>query len=119
MDADIDELCQTKRGKHNAGRINSRNGYHHTVYQSCAGEIALKVPKLRSGKYIPGIFQRRQLVEQALIAVIHESYFRGMVKRSSEELTNALSIAGMSVHQALQVSMEIDERVKRVLLRHS
>lgn len=70
MEMDVEALCQAAYGERSEERINSRNGYRDRAYETRAGKVDLKIPKLRSGSYFPGFLEPRRTAEKALTAVI-------------------------------------------------
>ena len=54
------------------------------------GDIALQIPKLRAGSFIPSILEPRRLVDQALYGVIMEAYIGGVSTRKVDALVVAL-----------------------------
>lgn len=44
--------------------MNSRNGYRDRLWQTRAGGVDLKIPKLRQGNYFPGFLELRRTAEQ-------------------------------------------------------
>jgi transposase-like protein len=116
MEADIVERCQAERGRHAASRANSRSGHRLAAYETCAGQLHVKIPKLRHGAYFPGFLEKRGLVEQALIAVIHAALFGTDPAKSTEELHSALTAVGMSTQGVHSLCAEISARVTEHLL---
>ena len=104
-------------GERSEERINSRNGYRERAYETRAGKLDLKIPKLRSGSYFPGFLEPRRTAEKALTAVIQEAYIQGISTRSVDELVKALGMSGVSKSQVSRLCEEIDERVHAFLNR--
>ena len=77
MDMDVETLCGAGYGERSAERANSRNGYRERVWETRAGAVDLKLPKLRTGSYFPGFLEPRRTAEKALAAVIQEAYIQG------------------------------------------
>ena len=73
--------------------------------------IALDIPKLRKGSYLPSFLEPRRTAEKALVALIHEAYVQGISTRSVEDLFKAMGAGGMSKSQVSRLCSEIDERV--------
>jgi putative transposase len=55
-------------------RLGHRNGYRPRTLTTQVGDLALQIPKLRSGSFLPSILEPRRRVDQALYAVIMEAY---------------------------------------------
>ena len=53
-------------------------------WETRAGTVELRIPKLRKGSYFPGFLEPRRLAEKALTAVIQEAYIQGVSTRSVE-----------------------------------
>jgi putative transposase len=47
-------------------------------WETRAGLVELRIPKLRKGSYFPGFLEPRQVAEKALTAVIQEAYIQGV-----------------------------------------
>ncbi len=77
MDMDVESLCAAAYGERSPDRANSRNGFRERTWDTRAGTIDLKIPKLRRGSYFPGFLEPRRTAEKALAAVIQEAYVQG------------------------------------------
>jgi putative transposase len=117
MEMDVETLCGAGYGERSAERANSRNGYRERGWETRAGAIDLKLPKLRSGSYFPGFLEPRRTAEKALAAVIQEAYIQGVSTRSVDELVKAMGMTGISKSQVSRLCSEIDERVGAFLGR--
>lgn len=82
MELDVEGLCAAAYGERSAERANSRNGYRERLWDTRAGTVELKIPKLRRGSYSPGFLEPRRTAEKALAAVIQEAYVSGVSTRS-------------------------------------
>src|SRR5579884_3165592 len=117
MDMDVEGLCAAAYGERTADRQNSRNGYRDRLWETRAGSVDLKIPKLRKGAYFPGFLEPRRTAEKALAAVIQEAYVQGVSTRSVDELVKAMGMSGISKSQVSRLCAEIDERVHAFLDR--
>ena len=90
LDAEADRLCQAGRYERSADRLDTRAGSYPRKLQTKAGEVTLKVPKLRTLPFETSIierYRRRQAsVEEALV----EMYLAGVSVRRVEDITEAL-----------------------------
>ena len=82
-----------------------------------AGTVELRIPKLRRGSYFPGFLEPRRMAEKALTAVIQEAYIQGISTRSVDDLVKAMGMSGISKSQVSRLCEEIDEKVKAFLTR--
>ena len=117
MDMDVESLCAAGYGERSEERMNSRNGYRERLWQTRAGAVDLKIPKLRKGSYFPGFLEPRRTAEKALAAVIQEAYIQGVSTRSVDDLVKAMGMSGISKSQVSRLCSEIDERVHAFLDR--
>jgi len=117
MDADVEGLCGAGHGERTEERTNQRNGYRDRRWDTRAGSIPLRIPKLRQGSYFPGFLEPRRASEKAMTAVIQEAYIQGVSTRSVDELVKAMGMSGISKSQVSRLCEEIDERVQAFLNR--
>jgi transposase-like protein len=117
MELEIGGLTGAGYGEKSAERLAQRNGYRERDWQTRAGTVELRIPRLRRGSYFPGFLEPRRMAEKALTAVIQEAYIQGVSTRSVNELVKALGMSGISKSQVSRLCEEIDERVKAFLDR--
>jgi putative transposase len=119
MDFEIEQRCGAEYGERTEDRSNSRNGYRDRLWETRAGSIDLRIPKLRRGTYFPGFLEPRRTAEKALIAVVQEAYIQGVSTRSVDELVKSMGMTGISKSQVSRLCSEIDERVGAFLIDRS
>ncbi len=117
MDFEIEQRCGAEYGERTDERSNSRNGYRERLWDTRAGSIDLRIPKLRRSSYFPGFLEPRRTAEKALVAVVQEAYIQGVSTRSVDELVKAMGMSGISKSQVSRLCSEIDERVGAFLNR--
>lgn len=117
MELEVESLTGAGHGERSADRINQRNGYRERDWETRAGTVELRIPKLRKGSYFPGFLEPRRLAEKALTAVIQEAYVQGISTRSVDELVKAMGGSGVSKSQVSRLCEEIDEKVQAFLTR--
>jgi putative transposase len=54
MELETDTWCGASHGERSDERVNHRNGYRDRDWQTRAGSVELRIPKLRNGSYFPG-----------------------------------------------------------------
>ena len=114
---EVAELTGAAYGERSAERLAQRNGYRERDWQTRAGTVELRIPKLRKGSYFPGFLEPRRMAEKALTAVIQEAYIQGVSTRSVDELVKAMGMTGISKSQVSRLCEEIDGKVKAFLDR--
>ena len=117
MELEVAGLTGAAHGERSGDRINQRNGYRDRTWETRAGTVELRIPKLRKGSYFPGFLEPRRLAEKALSAVIQEAYVQGVSTRSVDDLVQAMGMAGISKSQVSRLVTEIDEKVQAFLNR--
>jgi putative transposase len=117
MELEVGALTGAGYGEKSPERLAQRNGYRERDWQTRAGTVELRIPKLRKGSYFPGFLEPRRLAEKALTAVIQEAYIQGISTRSVDDLVKAMGMSGISKSQVSRLCEEIDERVKAFLER--
>ena len=117
MDLEVAEFTGAAYGERSAERLAQRNGYRDRDWETRAGKVELRIPKLRRGSYFPGFLEPRRMAEKALTAVIQEAYIQGVSTRSVDDLVRAMGMTGISKSQVSRLCEEIDDKVRTFLDR--
>ena len=117
MALEVEGLTGAAHGERSPERITHRNGYRERAWETRAGTVALKIPKLRKGSYFPGFLEPRRMAEKALTAVIQEAYIQGVSTRSVDDLVQAMGMSGISKSQVSRLCAEIDDKIRSFLDR--
>ena len=112
MEAEVTQQIGASLHEKNPERTAQRNGYRERAWQTRAGEIALAIPRLRSGTYFPSFLEPRSRSEKALVAVVQEAYVNGVSTRKVERLVTQLGLAGMSRSAVSRLCAGLDEQVR-------
>ncbi|NKE92138.1 transposase [Rhizobium sp. BGM003] len=82
MELEVGSATGAEFGEKNPMRLAQRNGYRDRDWETRAGTVELRIPKLRKGSYFPSFLEPRRMAEKALTAVIQEAYIQGISTRS-------------------------------------
>jgi transposase-like protein len=93
MELEVGALAGAGYGEKSADRLAQRNGYRDPDWETRAGTVELRIPKLRKGSYFPGFLEPRRMAEKAL------------------------GMSGISKSEVSRLCEEIDERVTAFLER--
>ena len=117
MELEVEAQCGAGYHEKSEERRVQRNGYRDRRWMTRAGDVSLRIPKLRQGSYFPSFLEPRRVAEKALLAVIQEAYVEGVSTRSVDDLVQAMGGSGISKSQVSRLCAEIDERVRDFLDR--
>jgi len=93
-------------------RTNLRNGHRTRTLSTTAGDLELRIPKLRTGSFYPSLLERRRRVDQALFAVVMEAYLHGVSTRKVDDLVKALGAdSGISKSEVSRICADLDTEV--------
>src|SRR4051794_40356613 len=116
----LQELIETEaaavigaaRYERTSTRVTERNRGRERVLSTQAGDVSLRIPKLRQGAFFPVILEPRRRIDQALHAVVMEAYVHGVSTRSVDDLVTALGIdTGISKSEVSRICAGLDEAV--------
>jgi putative transposase len=93
-------------------RTGMRNGHRARTISTTAGDLELKIPRLRAGSFFPSLLERRRRVDQSLFAVIMEAYLHGTSTRKVDDLVKALGAdSGISKSEVSRICADLDAEV--------
>lgn len=109
IDAEATEAIGAAPYERSLTRVTRRNGTRDRGLSTRAGDIEVKIPKLRKGTYYPSILERRRRIDQALYAVVIEAYVHGVSTRKVDDLVTALGVgAGISKSEVSRICAKMD-----------
>ena len=112
IEAEATEKIGAARYERSDTRVTERNGSRDRLLATQAGDVELRIPKLRKGSYFPVILEPRRRIDQALYAVVMEAYVCGVSTRSVDDLVAALGIdSGISKSEVSRICAGLDEVV--------
>ena len=112
IEAEATERIGADRYERTESRTTERNGSRARLLATQAGDVELRIPKLRKGSFFPVILEPRRRIDQALYAVVMEAYVNGVSTRSVDDLVAALGIdSGISKSEVSRICAGLDEVV--------
>ena len=117
MELEVGGLTGAGHGERSPDRLNWRNGYRERDWETRAGTVELRIPKLRKGRSFPAFLEPRRMAEKALTAVIQEAYIQGVSTRSVDALVQSMGMSGISKSQVSRLCEEIDGKIAAFLNR--
>src|ERR1700742_1485074 len=110
LDAEGDQLCGARKYERAEGRKDTRAGSYERQLQTKAGEVSLKMPKLRSLPFETAIIERYRRREASVEEALVEMYLAGVSVRRVEDITEAL--------WGTRVSSSTVSRLNQKIYRH-
>ena len=112
MELEVAAATGAAWGEKSPLRTSQRNGYRDRDWETRAGTVEPRIPKLGKGSYFASFLDPRRMAEKALTAVIQEAYVQGISTRSVDEFVKAMGMSGVSKSQVSRLREEIDGKVK-------
>jgi putative transposase len=112
IELDATQVIGAARYERSEERVTERNGHRPRTLTTKAGDLELKIPKVRQGSFFPSILEPRRRIDQALYAVVMEAYVSGVSTRSVDALVESMGAAsGISKSEVSRICAGLDERV--------
>ena len=109
VEAEATQAIGAGRYERTDERATHRNGHRTRVLSTKAGDVELRIPKLREGSFLPVLLEPRRRIDRALWAVVMEAYVHGVSTRKVDDLVRALGIdAGISKSEVSRICGELD-----------
>jgi len=112
IDAELTQAIGAGPHERTETRTNHRNGARSRVLSTPAGDVELRIPKVREGAFFPSLLEPRRRVDRALWAVIMTAYVTGTSTRKVDDLVRALGVeSGISKSTVSRICEQLDEEV--------
>jgi len=113
LDAEADQLVGATRYERSAKRKDTRAGHYERKLHTSAGEVTLKVPKLRQLKFETAIIERYKRRESSVEEALIEMYLAGVSTRRVEDITQALGGTKVSPSTVSKLNKRVYEHIER------
>ena len=112
IEAELTAVIGAQPHQRTEARTGMRNGHRARTLTTTAGDLELKIPRLRAGSFFPSLLERRRRVDQSLFAVIMEAYLHGTSTRKVDDLVKALGAdSGISKSEVSRICADLDTEV--------
>ena len=112
LDAEADALCGAKRYERSPDRVDSRAGHYERGLDTQAGNVKLKIPKLRTIPFETQIIERYRRRESSVEEALMEMYLAGVSVRRVEDITQALWGTRVSPGTVSNLNQKVYERIE-------
>jgi transposase-like protein len=112
LDAEADKLCGAKRYERSEERLDTRAGSYNRRLHTKAGEVTLKVPRLRSLPFETQVIERYRRKESSVEEALIEMYLAGVSVRRVEDITQALWGTRVSASTVSSLNKKIYQRIE-------
>jgi len=112
LDAEADRLCGADRYQRSEARKDTRAGHYERSLHTKAGEVKLKMPKLRQQTFETAIIERYRRRESSVEEALIEMYLAGVSVRRVEDITEALWGTKVSPSTVSNLNKKIYEKIE-------
>jgi transposase-like protein len=113
LDAEADQLCQASRYERTEKRQDTRAGHYKRKLDTKAGQVELKVPKLRTLSFETAIIERYRRRESSVEEALIEMYLAGVSVRRVEDITEALWGTRVSPGTVSNLNKKVYDRIEQ------
>jgi transposase-like protein len=113
LDAEADDLCNAQRYEHSPDRVDSRAGSYKRKLHTKAGEVEVKVPKLRKQTFETAIIERYRRRDISIEEAIVQMYLAGVSVRRVEDITEALWGTRVSSGTVSNLNQKVYKHIER------
>lgn len=113
LDAEADEMCNAQRYEHSPDRIDTRAGSYSRKLHTKAGEVEVKVPKLRKQTFETAIIERYRRRDISIEEAIVQMYLAGVSVRRVEDITEALWGTRVSSGTVSNLNKKVYKHIER------
>jgi transposase-like protein len=112
LEAEAEQLCRAGRYERTPDRLDTRAGHYARTLHTPAGEVTLKVPRLRSLPFETQIIERYRRRESSVEEALVEMYLAGVSVRRVEDITEALWGTRVSPSTVSELNQKIAGRIE-------
>ena len=113
LDAEADALCGAQRYERSPDRIDTRAGHYTRKLHTKAGEVEVKMPKLRRQTFETAIIERYRRRDISVEEAIVQMYLAGVSVRRVEDITEALWGTRVSSGTVSKLNQKVYKHIER------
>lgn len=113
LDAEADEMCQAQRYERSPERVDTRAGHYKRKLHTKAGEVEVKMPKLRKQTFETAIIERYRRRDISIEEAIVQMYLAGVSVRRVEDITEALWGTRVSSGTVSKLNQKVYKHIER------
>jgi putative transposase len=111
VEAEATEFIGAEPHQRTEDRTTQRNGSRDKLVTTAAGDLTVKIPKVRTGSFFPALLAPRRRIDVALHAVVMQAYVEGVSTRRVDDLVVAMGGTGISRSQVSRICAQLDADV--------
>ena len=112
LEAEMTDGLGAEKGERTTARLGYRSGYYTRTLVTRVGQLELRVPQDRDGRFSTELFERYQRSEQALVATLAQMYVQGVSTRKVKAITEELCGHAFSASAISAINKRLDESLK-------
>jgi putative transposase len=117
MEAEMTEALGAAKSERAASRVGYRSGYYVRSLITRVGQLELRVPQDREGRFSTEVFERYQRSEKALVSTLAEMYVQGVSTRKVKAITEELCGHAFSASTVSQINQGLDQQLEQFAQR--
>jgi len=118
LEAEMEEAIGARKSERTNNRTGYRSGYYTRGLVTRVGNLELRVPQDRQGRFSTEVFERYQRSEKALVACLAEMYVQGVSTRKVKAITEELCGHAFSASSISRINKTLDEELQKFATRH-
>ena len=115
LEAEAEQLCGAGRYERSENRVDTRAGHYKRKLQTTAGQVELKVPRLRRMRLETEIIERYRRRQSSVEEALMEMYLAGVSVRRVEDITEALWGTRVSPSTVSELNQKLYARIEQWL----
>ncbi|MGH7718258.1 MAG: IS256 family transposase [Steroidobacteraceae bacterium] len=108
LEREVARFIGAQRFERSPERRDVRNGYRRRQFTTRVGQLALRIPRDRAGRFQPALFARSQRSEQALVLALTEMYIQGVSTRKVSTIVETLCGTSVSASEVSALTKRLD-----------